>query len=202
MWRHSQSGIVWVINCDLIIRALLVTYGEYEGIVQGEQADAIELKVSFPVKELQREWLHFVVEQIVAEHEGWFLLHYLVYNHGWFLGVVIGVAAQSQDDIGHYHGGEAPNDEQIGNIVQQPALAAHYEVDLGFQENTKNAHHEAGRHVGYTLWSEFPISYHAEREDFVVQHKQVRQIGLRSASSWMEWVFFKCLVTNKLILKY
>lgn len=165
------------------MRASLVTYWEYKSIVQGEQPDAIELEVSFPVKELQREWLHFVVKQIVAQHEGWFLLHYLVYNHGWLLRVVIGVAAQSQDDISHYHGGEAPNDEQIGNIIQQPALSTHYEVDLGFQENTKNANYEAGRHVGYTLWSEFPISYHAEREDFVVQHEQVRQIGLWSVAS-------------------
>lgn len=144
------------------------THRKNKSIVQGKQSNAVKLKVAFPVKELQGKGLHFVIKQIIAQHKGWLLLHDFVDNHRRLLGVIVGIAAQPEHDVGHHHGGEAPNHVQVGHIVQQPALAADYKVDFGFQENPKDAHHKAGRHIGYALWPELPIGYHAERQDFIV----------------------------------
>lgn len=97
--------------------------------------------------------------------------------------MIVGIAAQPQHNVGHDHGGKAPDHIQIGNIVQQAALAADYKVDLCLEEYAEYADHKTGRHIGYALWSEFAIGYHAQCEYFVVQLEQIRQIGLRCAAT-------------------
>lgn len=128
---------------------------------------------------MQCEGLHLVVEEIVAEHESGFLLHYLVHYHRGLLGMIVGIAAETQHDVGHGHGGETPGDIQMGTIVEQAALAAHNEVDLRLEKDGKDADYETCRHIGYTLWSKLSIGEDTQGEDLVVQLKQIRQIGLR-----------------------
>lgn len=126
------------------------------------------------MQELQCEGLHLVVEEIVAEHKSGFLLHYLVHNHGRLLGMIVGIAADTQHDVGHDHRGQTPRDIEMRTIVQQRTLASHNELDLGLQEYGKDADDEAGSHVGYTLWSKLPVGEHAQCEDLVVQLEQIR----------------------------
>lgn len=158
-------------------------YREYECVVQCKETDAIELEIALPVQELQSEGLHLVVEEIVAQHKGGLLLHDLVHNHRRLLGVIVGIAAEAQHNVGHHHGGEAPDDIQIGHVVQQAALAAHYEVDLCLEEYAKDADHEACSHIGHTLWPELSVGQNTQREYLVMQLKQIRQIGLRSGAT-------------------
>lgn len=93
--------------------------------------------------------------------------------------MIVGIAAETQHNVGHGHGGETPGDIQMGTIVEQATFAAHNEIDFRLEEYGKDADNETRGHIGYTLWSKLAIGEDTQREDLVVQLKQIRQIGLR-----------------------
>lgn len=158
------------------------TYRKYKRIVQGEQTNTVKLKISLPVKELQRKGFHFVVVQVIAQHEGRFLLHYFMHNHGRLLGKTVGIAAQTQHQIGHDHRCEAPDHEQNDDIIQQTTLATHHKENFGQQEDAKNSDDKAHRHIGNTLRPIFGIGDDAQRKNFIVKFKQFGQIAFRGGS--------------------
>jgi len=176
---------VWKIKLMSVVSLMLPvpkSHRENKSVVQGKKSYSIELEKPLPVKKLQCKRLHFVVEEIVAQHEGRFLLHYLMDNHRRLFGVIIGIATKPEHDICNHHCGKAPNHIQMGHIIQQATLSAHNKVNLGFQENPENAHHKTGRHIGYALWAELAICYHTKRQDFIMKLKEIWQIGLRRCS--------------------
>ena len=76
----------------------------------------------------------------------------------------------------YHHHSQTPDDIHHGHIIKQIILSTHHKGDFGLQKNAVDCNDKANAHIGYTLRSIFRIGQHTQRENLVVQLKDVRQV--------------------------